>query len=99
MAGINELKQKIESDAAFKESLQKSADAKDLLNKIKEAGFDVTPEELVNTVQSGENGEVSDDDLEAVAGGGGFWGDFWTGFKFGFLHPIDGIKVVIDELS
>lgn len=97
MAGINELKQKLESDAAFKESLQKSADAKDLMDKIKAAGFDVTPEELVNTV-SGKSGEISDDELEAVAGGG-FWGDFWTGFKYGFTHPIDGIKVVVDELS
>lgn len=97
MAGINELKQKIESDVAFKESLQKSADAKDLINKIKAAGFDVTPEELVNTV-SGKSGEISDDELEAVAGGG-FWGDFWTGFKYGIIHPIDGLKIVINELS
>ena len=97
MAGINELKQKLESDAAFKESLQKSADAKALINKIKAAGFDVTPEELINTV-SGKSGEISDDELEAVAGGS-FWGDFWTGFKYGFTHPIDGIKVVVDELS
>lgn len=98
MAGIKELKQRLENDEAFKESLQKSADAKELLNKIKAAGFDVTPEELVNTVKSGENGEISDDELEAVAGGG-FWGDFWTGFKFGFTHPIVGIQHVIGELS
>jgi len=97
MAGINELKQKLESDAAFKESLQKSADAKDLMDKIKAAGFDVTPEELVNTV-SGKSGEISDDELEAVAGGS-FWGDFWTGFKYGFTDPIGGIKVVFGELS
>ena len=68
MARINELKQKIGSDAGFRESLQKSADAKDLMDKIKAAGFDVTPEELVSAV-SGKNGEVSDDALEAVAGG------------------------------
>lgn len=97
MAGINELKQKLENDAAFKESLQKSADAKDLMDKIKAAGFDVTPEELVNTV-SGKSGEISDDELEAVAGGSDFWGDFWTGFKYGFVHPIEGIKVVIGEI-
>ena len=98
MAGLNELKQKMESDVAFKESLQKSADAKDFMEKIKAAGFDVTPEELINTV-SGENGEISDDELEAVAGGGGFWSDFWEGFKYGFTDPIGGIKVVYNELS
>lgn len=99
MAGINELKQKIESDADFKDSLQKSADVKEFMGKIKAAGFEVTPEELANTI-SGENGEVSDDELEAVAGGGSrFWKDFWTGFKYGIVNPIGGIKAVVEELS
>lgn len=98
MAGIQELKIKMESDPAFKESLQRSTDAKDLLNKIKEAGFDVAPEELIKTGPQGAEGALEDDDLEAVAGGG-FWSDFWTGFKYGFLNPIEGLTLVIDELS
>ena len=98
MAGINELKQRLESDAEFKSELQHAADAKDLLARIKEAGFDVTPEDLVKTIPSGEEGALSDTDLEAVAGGS-FWGDFWTGFKYGFTHPGEAIALLIEELS
>jgi predicted ribosomally synthesized peptide with nif11-like leader len=98
MAGMNELKARIESDAAFKDSLQHVKDAKELLQKIHDAGYDVSPKDLLNTVPSGEEGALEDAELEAVAGGG-FWGDFWLGFKYGFVHPIDGIKVVYDELT
>lgn len=96
--GINELKERLEKDVEFKEKLQHAKDATDLLNQIKEAGFDVDPNELVNTSSLSKKGELSDDDLEGVAGGG-FWDDFWLGFKYGFTHPVEGIGVVIDELS
>lgn len=68
MAGIKELKQKIESDKAFAEGLKKAADDKELLQKIKDAGFDVTPGELAGFADDAE-GELDDDQLEAVAGG------------------------------
>jgi hypothetical protein len=68
-----------------------------MLQKIKDAGFDVKPEELVNTV-GGKEGELNDEQLEAVAGGS-FWGDFWTGFKYGIVDPIGAMKEVIDTLK
>jgi predicted ribosomally synthesized peptide with nif11-like leader len=100
MAGIKELQQKIESDKAFAESLQKSSDAKDLLQKIKDAGFDVKPEELVNTVENGKEGELNDEQLEAVAGGASkFWKDFWNGFKYGMVDPVNAVKDVYNTLK
>ena len=98
MAGIRELEEKIKNDEAFRSDLQHSSDAKDLLSKIKEAGFDVTPEELVKTSKKGAEGSVSDEDLDSVAGGGNFFDDFWEGFKFGLVHPIDSIGFLIDQI-
>jgi predicted ribosomally synthesized peptide with nif11-like leader len=100
MAGIKELQQKLESDKAFAESLQKASDVKDMLQKIKDAGFDVKPEELVNTVENGKEGELDDEQLEAVAGGASkFWKDFWGGFKYGIVDPVGGIKDVYNALK
>jgi predicted ribosomally synthesized peptide with nif11-like leader len=72
MAGMKELQQKFESDKAFAESLQNAADAKELFLKIKDAGFEVTPEELADSFDAAE-GELDDDSLEAVAGGASVW--------------------------
>jgi predicted ribosomally synthesized peptide with nif11-like leader len=68
MAGIKELQQKLESDKAFAESLQKASDIKELFQKIKDAGFDVKPEELAEAI-SGKESELADEELDAAAGG------------------------------
>jgi predicted ribosomally synthesized peptide with nif11-like leader len=68
MAGIKEFQKKFESDNAFAEGLQSASDEKELLQKIKDAGFDVTSEELADYFND-EEGELDDDALEAVAGG------------------------------
>ena len=80
MAGIKEFMEKMTSDEAFMEDIQKSADANELMSKIKNAGFDVTPEELANALNSGENGELSDNELDAVAGGI-TQDEWWNQFK------------------
>jgi predicted ribosomally synthesized peptide with nif11-like leader len=72
MAGIKELQQKFESDEAFAESLQNVSDAKEMFQKIKDAGFEVTPEELAGSFDAAE-GELDDDQLESVAGGAAKW--------------------------
>jgi predicted ribosomally synthesized peptide with nif11-like leader len=78
MAGIKELQQKFESDKAFAESLQKASDIKELLQKIKDAGFDVKPEELAEAV-GGKKSELADGELDAAAGGSGL-ADLAMGF-------------------
>lgn len=82
MAVVNELRQKIESDETFRENLLKAADEKEFFGKLREAGFDVTPKELLEAINYGESGEISDDELESVAGGG-----FWDEFKKFFMGP------------
>lgn len=87
MAGINELKQKIESDAGFKASLESAADANDFFEKIKSAGFEIAPEEFIKL----EGGEVSDDELEAVAGG------FSHTILLPGFRPVDVIKDLLTK--
>lgn len=43
-------------------------DFREFMDKMKEAGFEVTPEELADTV-NGKGTEIRDEELEAVAGG------------------------------
>jgi len=67
MTGIEELKKKMESDLEFVKSLQNSVDKNELMKKIKDAGIDVTLDEIADALSA--EGELSDDALEAVSGG------------------------------
>ena len=68
MSNLEQLKQKLESDPVFAEQLKQSADEAELLKKIRAAGIEMTPQEL-SAVISSQQGELDDDELEAVAGG------------------------------
>lgn len=60
----------------------------------KEEGYTFTKDEVVKYFEENfSEGELSDDDLEAVAGGKGSKGlsDFWEGFKGGFVSVVSSL--------
>lgn len=72
MLGINELKDKMASDSDFLNMLVSAGES--AYDKVKEAGFEVSKEEwnkLCDMVSGGDDGELSLDDLDNVAGGVG----------------------------
>jgi len=67
-----ELLKKVLADSDFTKSLLNMENPEDVQAALKEKGVDITLEEI-NTIRKAleqqENGELSDDDLEDVAGG------------------------------
>ena len=61
--------EKVKTDTGLQEKLKGAADADAALAIAKEAGFAITAEDI-QSMQSAT--ELSDDELEGVAGGGGF---------------------------
>ena len=59
---------KIGEDKEFEKKVSDAPDNETRLKLAKEAGFDFTPEELAASLK--EERELSDEDLENVAGGG-----------------------------
>ncbi len=62
------LMEKIKSDPKFGKKIEDAKDNKARMAIIRSAGFDFTQEEMKQAVKPAE-GELSDEDLEAVAGG------------------------------
>lgn len=70
MAGIKELMERLVADAAFAEDILKAGSVEEQINKIRQAGFEIAPEELAGAQKiCDENSALSDDELEAVVGG------------------------------
>lgn len=70
------LQTKLEADSSFGEKLFSLETPEEVQSFLKDQGMEFSPEEinmlrdaLVQTVQKGENGELSDESLEDVAGG------------------------------
>ena len=66
--------EKVQSDTSLQEKLKAAADANAVAAIAKEAGFSISAEDLTNA-----QSELSDVDLEGVAGNRGVW-SFVTGF-------------------
>lgn len=73
MAGINEFIEKLNQDEVLQQKITAAADASEALQIINEEGFDVSEDDIDNLMSAGinamEEGELSDDDLDAVNGG------------------------------
>ena len=69
MSKMEELTKKMENDTAFVEELKQASSPEELAAKIKAAGFDITLEELLQVLTPEGPDELSDDKLEAAAGG------------------------------
>ena len=59
--------QKVQGDTSLQEKLKAAADTDDVVEIAKAAGFMITAEDLKNA-----QSEISDEELEGVAGGGYF---------------------------
>ena len=68
---------KIKDDAGLREKLQGAADLDAALALAKEAGFDVSKPEWLR-YQASQTSELSDAELEGVAGGTDCWPGFGT---------------------
>ena len=79
---IQALANAAKSDSALAERLNATADFEAFLTIAKEAGFTVTKADLQAVAGSEQLGqeELSDEQLEEVAGGG-----FWSSFKKGWI--------------
>lgn len=58
----------VQKDPALQEQLQRAAHAEAVVALAKEAGFEIATAELTQA-----QGELSDEELEGVAGGAAFW--------------------------
>lgn len=73
---LNQLQAKIEADQSFVEKLFSLENPEEVQSLLKEEGLEFTLDEinmfreaLVKTIAKGEGAELSDEDLEEVAGG------------------------------
>jgi predicted ribosomally synthesized peptide with nif11-like leader len=80
---------KLKNDAGLQEKLKDVADLDAAIAFAKEAGFDVSKADWLN-YQAQTNLELSDDELEGVAGGGGtlVWGTGWVCVDTCQLEPF-----------
>ena len=69
---------KLNDDAGLQEKLKGAADLDAAVAMAKEADFDVSKADLLR-YQANQTLELSDEELEGVAGGGGLTSDFWCG--------------------
>ncbi|MTI81348.1 MAG: Nif11-like leader peptide family natural product precursor [Firmicutes bacterium] len=74
---ITQLKAKLEADPSFAEKLFSLETPEEVQSLLKEQGLELTLEEInsakddiVQSVEKGADGELSDENLEGVAGGG-----------------------------
>ena len=86
MATNNEKIQELSTNKEFMEKVQKTTSIEEYHQLLAEYGVETTVEELKSGFEQmpspvGENGELTDEALDAVAGG---WGVNWfTGLSFG----------------
>lgn len=68
-----QIKQKFDTDAAFAAALKAAKNAEEVLSKLREAGFNLTEEDL-KAMKKADGAALPDEDLDKVAGG---WWIFW----------------------
>lgn len=69
--GIRDLLDRVESDEGFRNQLLTAGSVEERVHLVHEAGYDVGPNDLPAFREMVQFGELSDDDLELVAGGMG----------------------------
>ncbi len=71
MATVQEMITKVQQDASLRETLKAAADQDGRIAAFRAAGLDVTAQDLADAETSAQQDELSDADLEGVAGGAG----------------------------
>jgi predicted ribosomally synthesized peptide with nif11-like leader len=69
MATVKEMITKVQQDASLREALEAATDQDGRIAAFRAAGLDVTAQDLANAETSAQQDELSDADLEGVAGG------------------------------
>jgi len=96
---MSDRKDELLKDEEFINRVLSAASEEEVISIFKEKGIEITAEQIHATLESRKNqqskGELNLEQLEAVAGG--FWGDFWSGFKYGFTQPAQAIGLLIDN--
>ncbi len=69
MATVVEMITKVQQDASLREALQAATDTGGQVAAFKAAGLEVTAQDIADAQASAQQGELSDADLEHVAGG------------------------------
>ena len=64
--------EKVKSDTVLREKLKAAASSEEAIETAKEAGFSIVAEDF-QSMQSSATVDVSDEELEAAAGGAGEW--------------------------
>ena len=75
---LNAFLEKVQGDTSLQEKLKAAASPEAAIEIAKEAGFSITAEDI----QSMQSVELSDEELEAAAGGN--LGDYWDGTASGW---------------
>ena len=70
MVTVVEMVTKVRQDASLREALKAATDLDGRIAAFRAAGLDVTAQDIANAKASAQQGELSDADLERVAGGG-----------------------------
>ena len=78
MATVVEIMTKVQQDTNLREALQAAPDQDGRIAAFRAAGLQVTAQDLANAKASAEKGELSDADLERVAGGANDTTTAWT---------------------
>ena len=79
---LSALLAQLREDAGLREKLQGAADLDAAVALAKEAGFDVSKADWLK-YQEEHSSELSDEELEGMAGGG--WVGFWNSLKQAFF--------------
>ena len=76
----------VQADTSLQEKLKAATDADSIVSIAKEAGFEITADE-VKAATDAAQGDLSEEQLEGVAGGGGIPGaSLFGAFLKGFFH-------------
>ena len=73
--------EKVKADTSLQEQLKAAGDADAVVSIAKEEGFSISADDLKNA-----QSEISDEELEGVAGGGAPWGTSGTNGPLDFCH-------------
>ena len=87
--------EKVQGDASLQEKLKAAADANAVVEIAKEAGFTISADDLTKAVS-----EISDEELEGVAGGCIFsYSNYFELLGEGLLSPYTMTKHTVEALS
>ncbi len=76
MATVKEMITKVQQDASLREALEAALDQDGSIAAFRAAGLDVTAQDLADARASAQQDELSDADLEGVAGGAALTNEF-----------------------